>query len=185
MTRANKALAILMVAAFGLWGCAQGPAHGPAAAEKIKALEGKCSKLEDDYKSVAAARDQLRKKLADAEEQRAKLKQEVEKLLLVDDQFRLKGLITIKDIDKPPTGYRDTAEAWVNTGALGATVSTAKVNGVALAETLPAASAAVAVTARPLPWPMRPAEPVTRTVRASDIVFTPSLSICRGRFRPV
>ena len=64
MTRANKALAILMVAAFGLWGCAQGPAHGPAAAEKIKALEGKCSKLEDDYKSVAAARDQLRKKLA-------------------------------------------------------------------------------------------------------------------------
>jgi len=83
MTRANKALAILMVAAFGLWGCAQGPAHGPAAAEKIKALEGKCSKLEDDYKAVAAARDQLRKKLADAEEQRAKLKQEVEKLLLV------------------------------------------------------------------------------------------------------
>jgi len=39
--------------------------------------------LEEDYKSVAAARDQLRKKLADAEEQRAKLKQEVEKLLLV------------------------------------------------------------------------------------------------------
>src|SRR5262249_8492724 len=74
MTRANKALAVLVVAALGLWGCAQGPANGAGSAERIKALEGKCAKLEDDYRAVASARDQLRKKLAEADEQRGRLK---------------------------------------------------------------------------------------------------------------
>src|SRR5712691_7290694 len=77
MTRANKALAMFTVTVFGLWGCAQGPAHGPGTAEKIKALEGKCNKLEDDYRAVASARDQLRKKLATAEEERARMQQEL------------------------------------------------------------------------------------------------------------
>jgi septal ring factor EnvC (AmiA/AmiB activator) len=90
MTRANKALAVFMVSALGLWGCAQGPASNPAN-ERIKALETKVSKLEDDYRAIAAARDQLRKKLTDTEEQRARLNQEVEQLqALLKDHDELK-----------------------------------------------------------------------------------------------
>jgi chromosome segregation ATPase len=80
MTRANKALVVMVTAALGLWGCAQGPANSASASlERIKALEGKCSKLEDDYRAVASARDQLRKKLAAAEEDRGRTQQELNK----------------------------------------------------------------------------------------------------------
>jgi DNA repair exonuclease SbcCD ATPase subunit len=78
MTRANKALVILVVAALGLWGCAQGPAHSGANAERVKTLEGKVAKLEEDGKALTAARDQVRKKLAESEELRIKSQQELE-----------------------------------------------------------------------------------------------------------
>jgi septal ring factor EnvC (AmiA/AmiB activator) len=78
MTRANKALVILVVAALGLWGCAQGPAHSGANAERIKSLEGKVAKLEEDGKALTSARDQVRKKLAESEELRIKVQQELE-----------------------------------------------------------------------------------------------------------
>jgi septal ring factor EnvC (AmiA/AmiB activator) len=77
MTRANQALVILLVAALGLWGCAQGPANANGAA---KALEGKLAKLEEEYRAVTSARDQVRKKLAEAEEQRIKAQQDLEQL---------------------------------------------------------------------------------------------------------
>src|SRR5262245_43124173 len=80
MTRANKALAVLVISSIGLWGCAQGPANGPGAAERIRALENKNAKLEDDFRAAVAVRDQLRKKLSAAEEQRTQLGQEVEQL---------------------------------------------------------------------------------------------------------
>ena len=83
MTRANKALALLAVGLLGLWGCTQGPTNGSASVERIRALESKCSKLEDDYRAAAAARDQLRKKLAAVEEERAQLRKNLEAQLVV------------------------------------------------------------------------------------------------------
>jgi chromosome segregation ATPase len=78
MTRANKALVAMVIGVLGLWGCAQGPAGSSSASlERIKALESKCTKLEDDYRAVASARDQLRKKLSSAEEERARVQQEL------------------------------------------------------------------------------------------------------------
>jgi outer membrane murein-binding lipoprotein Lpp len=78
MTRANKALVAMVIGVLGLWGCAQGPASSSSASlERIKALESKCTKLEDDYRAVASARDQLRKKLAAAEDERARVQQEL------------------------------------------------------------------------------------------------------------
>jgi hypothetical protein len=79
MTRANKALIVVVVAALGLWGCAKGPGNQSAAqAERIRALEGKCARFEEDYRAVAAARDQARKRLASAEEERARMQKELE-----------------------------------------------------------------------------------------------------------
>ena len=71
MSRAHKALAILVVSTLGLWGCAKGP--GSNGQERIKGLEGKVSRLEGDLKVAETTRDQLRKKLAAAEEHLAKL----------------------------------------------------------------------------------------------------------------
>jgi chromosome segregation ATPase len=78
MTRANKALVVMVIGVLGIWGCAQGPANSTSTSlERIKALEGKCTKLEDDYRAVASARDQLRKRLAAVEEERARVQQEL------------------------------------------------------------------------------------------------------------
>lgn len=78
MSRGYKALTILIVAALGLWGCAQGQGPSAAQAEKVRALESKIAKLEDDYRAVVAARDGLRKKVAALEEEQAKNHQELE-----------------------------------------------------------------------------------------------------------
>jgi septal ring factor EnvC (AmiA/AmiB activator) len=78
MSRAHKALAILVVSTLGLWGCAKGPgSNGP---ERIKSLEAKVSRLEGDAKLGETAREQLRKKLAAAEEQLAKLQKDRDEL---------------------------------------------------------------------------------------------------------
>jgi uncharacterized coiled-coil DUF342 family protein len=61
MTGGNKALVIALIGTIGLWGCARGPASS-AGAERIKALEYKVAKLEDDFRAAAAARDLLRQR---------------------------------------------------------------------------------------------------------------------------
>jgi DNA repair exonuclease SbcCD ATPase subunit len=80
MSPAKKALIVFVVAMLGAWGCAQGPTNGSASAERIRALESKISKLETDFRAVVAAREELRKKLTAADEDRAKLAQKVEEL---------------------------------------------------------------------------------------------------------
>jgi septal ring factor EnvC (AmiA/AmiB activator) len=66
MNRATRASAILFVSSLGLWGCAQGPT-ATAQAERIKSLEAKTARLEADFHAAAAARDQLRQQLTEAE----------------------------------------------------------------------------------------------------------------------
>jgi chromosome segregation ATPase len=120
MSGVNKALVVAIVATLGLWGCARGPVNGPGAAERIKSLESKVAKLEDDFRAVAAARDQFRQKLVVADNQRkevAKDRDDLRKQLTARtterdtlqtqyDQFR-KGL---RDL----LGQMDTAAAGSN-----------------------------------------------------------------------
>jgi chromosome segregation ATPase len=73
MSRAQKALSVLVVACLGLWGCAQGAANGHASAQRMRALETKIAKLETDFRAVVKDRDQLRKQLATTEQERDKL----------------------------------------------------------------------------------------------------------------
>ncbi len=74
---------IVLVAVFGIWGCTQSSGSSNVKEGKIKSLEEKLVKLEDENKSVAIARDQLRKKLAEAEEQKLQLQHELEQLQTV------------------------------------------------------------------------------------------------------
>jgi chromosome segregation ATPase len=101
MTYYQKALAVLVVAVLGIWGCAQGPAGG-ATAEKVRNLEAKMTRLEDDFRAATAARDQFRKKLADAEAMCAQLREEVAALRPVvkerdELQVQLKARTTERD----------------------------------------------------------------------------------------
>jgi outer membrane murein-binding lipoprotein Lpp len=77
MTRAHKALAIMVVTSLGLWGCAQEQNHGSVAA-KIRGLETKNAKLEEDFRAVVAAREQVRKKLAAVDRERGRLVEQLE-----------------------------------------------------------------------------------------------------------
>jgi hypothetical protein len=85
MTRFSKATIVMIVTASGLWGCSQGPAGSAAQAERLRALEAKCAKYEEDYRAVATARDQAKKTAAGLEQEKARfqkqlaLKQDVEK----------------------------------------------------------------------------------------------------------
>lgn len=83
MSRAQKALSVLVVACLGLWGCAQGAANGHASSERIRALETKIAKLEDDFKAVVTIREQLRKQLTATEHEKTQLGQQVEQLQVV------------------------------------------------------------------------------------------------------
>lgn len=74
MTNAQKALAVALIATIGIWGCAQG---SPGSAERIKALENKVNRLEEDFKAASAARDQYKKKLTAAEEERDDLREQL------------------------------------------------------------------------------------------------------------
>jgi hypothetical protein len=101
MNRTNKALVMIVVASLGLWGCARGPGNGAVTMERIKALEAKISKLEDDFHASVVVRDQLKKKLAVAEEEKAQyckdrdeLRQQLNSVQERFEQFR-KGVKTL------------------------------------------------------------------------------------------
>jgi seryl-tRNA synthetase len=73
MARSRKILGFLLVTLFGAYGCAKGP---PDRTEKSTTPEAKVQRLEDDYRSVLAAREQLRHKLNAAEERQAQLQKQ-------------------------------------------------------------------------------------------------------------
>lgn len=74
MNRAYRAIVVLSVLTVGLWGCSQGPSQRAALADRIKALEAKSARLDDDFKAMTASRDAARQNLTKAEEQIVKLK---------------------------------------------------------------------------------------------------------------
>jgi chromosome segregation ATPase len=78
MNNFHKALVVASLCVVGLWGCAQGqPGVAVGSAERLKALEAKTAKLEDDFRAIASVRDQLRKKLAAAEDREQELRQKL------------------------------------------------------------------------------------------------------------
>ena len=71
-------LVVMMFSSLGLWGCTHqknGAYHA-----KIRELESRYLKLEEDYKAVVQSGDQLKKKVNLLETQRTELNQQVEEL---------------------------------------------------------------------------------------------------------
>ncbi len=83
MSRSRRALGLVIVMLCGVWGCSRAPAGGSTAnAEKLKAMETKLARLEDDFRAAASARDQLSKRLTAAEEARIAMKTQIERMTL-------------------------------------------------------------------------------------------------------
>lgn len=80
MSRSHRAIAVLIVGLFGLWGCSRAPSNDGANAEKLKTVETKLARLEDDFRAAASARDQLSKKLIAAEEARTAMTAQLERV---------------------------------------------------------------------------------------------------------
>src|SRR5437867_1562353 len=76
MSRPSRALILLLVTTFGLWGCAKGPANHANG----RAVELKLAKVEDDLRVTLTGRDQLRKQLAGVEAQRTELQKQLAEL---------------------------------------------------------------------------------------------------------
>jgi septal ring factor EnvC (AmiA/AmiB activator) len=82
---------VALVVCVGLWGCARKPSTPTGASERIRVLETRCQKLEQDYRSVAQARDKARKELANLEEENGRLLQAVaQKLALLKERDQLR-----------------------------------------------------------------------------------------------
>jgi chromosome segregation ATPase len=82
MTSTGKGLFILIaLASLGLWGCSQN--QDGATDAKLRELEARHLKLEEDYQAVVAANESIRKRLATVEGQRADLAKKVESLQIV------------------------------------------------------------------------------------------------------
>jgi septal ring factor EnvC (AmiA/AmiB activator) len=105
MTRGSNGFVVVLVALVGLWGCARGPANATGQADRIRTLETKCARLEEDYRAVASARDQARKQLAAAEEQRGQLQKE-----LVQHKAALKERDALRQQVETRTGERDALQ---------------------------------------------------------------------------
>lgn len=105
MTRNGKILSVMLVVLLGLWGCARGPVNQSAQAERIHSLETKCSKLNDDYHAVAAARDHARKQVAALESERTRLQKELE-----DKDVVLKERDNLREQMATRTNERDTLQ---------------------------------------------------------------------------
>jgi TolA-binding protein len=99
MSRSRHAVGVLVIAVFGVWGCSRAPSadSGSAAtAEKLKAVETKLARLEDDFRATASARDQLSKKLIAAEEARTALQMQMNKELKAKEE-QLQGRTAERD----------------------------------------------------------------------------------------
>lgn len=101
-----KVAAVMLVVSLGVWGCARKPAE--ANSDRIRALEARCVKLEQDYRTVAQARDKARRDLAALEAdgsvagERDQLRKEVE--AITADRDRLTKQLSDRTTERDQLG---------------------------------------------------------------------------------
>jgi predicted RNase H-like nuclease (RuvC/YqgF family) len=101
MSRANKALVVMVVAVMGLWGCAQENKKHGNADPRVRALEIKNARLEEDFHAVVATRDALRRKLAALDQESARLGKELEQLQsVVKERDELRTQVTARATER-------------------------------------------------------------------------------------
>jgi septal ring factor EnvC (AmiA/AmiB activator) len=72
-----RVAAAMLVVSLGIWGCARRPVEQSNNGDRVREMEARCVKREQDYRSVAQARDKVKKDLATSEEEVARLQKEL------------------------------------------------------------------------------------------------------------
>ena len=101
---AKAMLVLLFVATVGVLGCSQRPGSGRAEA-RIRDLQSRNAKWEEDYRVVISVNDRLRKQLAQSQSRYAEMQEKLQQVQLVKaerDALRLELRTRITE--------RDTAE---------------------------------------------------------------------------
>jgi chromosome segregation ATPase len=88
MMRNEKLVLLLVAASVGLWGCSKVTSTSTREGERLKFLEAKVAKLEEDFRTVAAARDLWKQKAGAIEKERAELDKQVPILTRERDELR-------------------------------------------------------------------------------------------------
>jgi chromosome segregation ATPase len=117
LTRTDKLWVVLLVGALGTWGCARGTAdQGSSQAERLRQVEARCAKLEEECKSVAAACEQAKRRVAALEEDNVRLNKELVRdrkerdTLKQDLAARTKERDALKQEVESRTSERDTLQ---------------------------------------------------------------------------
>jgi len=97
MTRSHKTIVLLLVVGMGVYGCAKTP-PGSTGTGKSSSQDAKAQRLEEDYRTASAAREEYRKKLIAAEEKQAQLQKQLdqERASAVTERDTLKAEIKLR-----------------------------------------------------------------------------------------
>jgi FtsZ-binding cell division protein ZapB len=88
MIREHRALIFMVAAALGIWGCAKVNPTASREAERLKFLEARVTKLEDDFRTAAAARDLWKQKTETVEKERNMLQRQIPPLVRERDDLK-------------------------------------------------------------------------------------------------
>jgi uncharacterized coiled-coil DUF342 family protein len=97
----KRLVAVLIITLAGVWGCSQSPNNRAALVERIKILEEKNSRIEDEIVAVANARDNVRQQLAKAEDHIQKLQAVVKER----DELRVQVRARVGERDQVANQY--------------------------------------------------------------------------------
>lgn len=100
-------IAVLALASLGLWGCSN--QKNGATNTKIRELEARYQKIEEDYRVVVAASETSRKKISQLERERAELQQQIAdlKVLALERDNLLAEREDLRKTITTRTGERD------------------------------------------------------------------------------
>jgi len=113
MTRSYKVLGFMLVTLLGLYGCAKAPTE--VVEVENSATIARVKKLEEDYRSALAAREQLRQKLTTAEVEHAAVQGQLRKQLEETKATAAAEKEALKNEVKNRTGERDALNAQYET----------------------------------------------------------------------
>ncbi len=104
----NRNLLIAIAVTLGIWGCAQNPGPSPKVqAEKIKTLEERLSKMEDDHQILLSTRDQMKSRISALEEDRTALEKKlIHHKEVVQERDDLKALTDIRTSERDASQLR-------------------------------------------------------------------------------
>ena len=104
----NRNIFIAIVVTLGIWGCSQNPGPSPKVqAEKIKTLEERIAKMEDEHQALLSNRDQMKTRITALEDDRSALEKKlIHHKEVVQERDELKALANLRTSERDASQLR-------------------------------------------------------------------------------